>query len=136
MKVRPQTRRTILACTVTAVGLTVMVHAKAGTRTAATMPLNVDGPAVTTDGPPIAVAHGIVQVQVTVTGKKITGITVLRLPHDNDTSYAVSERAAGILRSEVLSAQSTAVDAVSGATYTSAAYLQSIQAAIDTIHDS
>ena len=39
-----------------------------------------------------------------------------------------------MLRAEVLSAQSARVDAISGATYTSVAYLSSLQAAIDKLH--
>ncbi len=38
-----------------------------------------------------------------------------------------------MLRAEVLSAQSARIDAISGATYTSAAYIQSLQAAIDKL---
>jgi uncharacterized protein with FMN-binding domain len=43
----------------------------------------------------------------------------------------LSNRAAPILRAEVLKAQSAKVASVSGATYTTDAYLRSVQAAID-----
>lgn len=82
-------------------------------------------------GPPIAVTHGIVRVRITLAGGHITRITALNLPHDNDVSWLRSEVAAVVLGREVMAAQSAHVDAVSGATYTSRAYLTSLQAAID-----
>ena len=39
-----------------------------------------------------------------------------------------------ILRSETLTAQSAQIDTVSGATYTSDAYIRSLQSAIDAAH--
>jgi uncharacterized protein with FMN-binding domain len=82
-------------------------------------------------GPPISITHGIVQVRVTMAGGHITAVTATNLPHDNDVSLMRSELAARLLAREVMAAQSAHVDAVSGATYTSQAYLTSLQAAID-----
>lgn len=82
-------------------------------------------------GPPIAITHGIVRVRVTMAGGRITRVAAINLPHDNDVSWMRSEVAAAILAREVVAAQSAHVDAVSGATYTSRAYLTSLQAAID-----
>jgi uncharacterized protein with FMN-binding domain len=88
--------------------------------------------AVTTvTGPPVPIAHGVVQVRITVTAGLISGVTATRLPHDNDVSWTRSNLAAAMLDDEVMKAQSAHVDAVSGATYTSEAYLASLQAAID-----
>ena len=39
-----------------------------------------------------------------------------------------------MLRDEALSAQGGRIDAISGATYTSEAYIQSLQAALDELH--
>jgi uncharacterized protein with FMN-binding domain len=50
------------------------------------------------------------------------------------TSQQICEQAIAILRSEVLSAQSATIDGVSGATFTSEAYAQSLQAALDQLH--
>ena len=50
------------------------------------------------------------------------------------TSQQISEQVIAMLRPEVLSAQSGHIDAVSGATYTSAAYVQSLHAALDKLH--
>lgn len=81
-------------------------------------------------GPQIALAHGIVQVQVTCVGSRIIDVKAVQLPHDNSHSWEDSQHAAAILRSEVLSRQTYDLDAVSGATYTSKAYLQSLEAAL------
>jgi hypothetical protein len=81
-------------------------------------------------GPQIPLAHGIVQVEVTALGSQIVDVKALQLPHDNDHSWEDSLHAAAVLRSEVLSKQSTDLHVVSGATYTSTAYLQSLNAAL------
>jgi len=74
---------------------------------------------------------GDVQVSVTITGGQITDVTALRLTDTDGRSISISNRAAPILREEVISAQSSAVSMVSGATYTSRAYLASVQSALD-----
>jgi uncharacterized protein with FMN-binding domain len=51
-------------------------------------------------------------------------------PNHTDRSLVINERAIPILRSETLQAQSAGIDFVSGATDTSDAYTQSLQAAI------
>jgi uncharacterized protein with FMN-binding domain len=73
---------------------------------------------------------GNVQVQVTLQNGKITDVQTLQLPSGGHSSQ-VSQYAAPQLRNEVLQAQSAQVDSVSGATYTSQAYQQSLQAALD-----
>jgi len=82
-------------------------------------------------GPAIPLAHGLVQVKVTCVGSRIVNVVAVQLPHDNDHSWDDSQHAAAVLRSEVLSKQSTSLDAVSGATYTSKGYLESLNAALD-----
>lgn len=82
-------------------------------------------------GPQIPLAHGIVQVQVVTMGSRIVDVKAVQLPHDNNHSWEDSLHAAAVLRSEVLSKQSTDLHVVSGATYTSTAYLQSLNAALD-----
>jgi uncharacterized protein with FMN-binding domain len=74
---------------------------------------------------------GIVQVQLTLTNGKITAVTPLQVPNNDGHSSDLSRRSIPILTQEVLSAQSASIDAVSGATYTSEAYAQSVQAALD-----
>ena len=74
---------------------------------------------------------GTTQVKVTITGGRITGVRTVQLNQNDPRSVQISESAAPILRSEVLSKQTAAVDAVSGATYTSDAYEASLQSALD-----
>jgi uncharacterized protein with FMN-binding domain len=82
-------------------------------------------------GTTVSTRFGDVQVQVTVSGGAITDVTALQLTDDEGRSVQISNRAAPILRDEVLQAQTASVSMVSGATYTSAAYLQSLQQALD-----
>jgi uncharacterized protein with FMN-binding domain len=82
-------------------------------------------------GPAIPLAHGIVQVKVTAIGSRITDVEAVQLPHDNNHSWEDSLHAAAVLRSEILSRQSTDLHVVSGATYTSEGYLKSLNAALD-----
>ena len=62
---------------------------------------------------------------------KITDVKALKLTDQGGRSVQISNYAAPILRSEVLSAQSAKVSNVSGATYTTEGYLSSLQSAID-----
>lgn len=84
----------------------------------------ITGDAVNTD-------YGTVQVRITVVGTKISNVTALQLPNDRARSQEISSFAGPQLRSEALAAQSANIDAVSGASYTSAGYVKSLQSAID-----
>jgi uncharacterized protein with FMN-binding domain len=77
--------------------------------------------------------YGQVQVQVTMTGGKITDVTALQLPSQGRSGF-ISQSVAPILQGEAISAQSASIDTVSGATYTSQAYAQSLQSALDQAH--
>ena len=87
--------------------------------------------AATYDGASVGTRFGTVQVQVTIQNGKITEVTPLQLTDAERKSAQISSRAAPVLRSEVLQAQSANVQTVSGATVTSEAYLTSLQAALD-----
>lgn len=82
-------------------------------------------------GTTVGTRFGDVQVQVTISGGAITDVTPLQLTDHDGRSVSISNRAAPILRDEVLHSQSASVSFVSGATYTSDAYVQSLQAALD-----
>ncbi len=82
-------------------------------------------------GATVSTRFGDVQVQVTISGGAISDVTALQLTDHDGRSVSISNRAAPILRDEVLQAQTASVSFVGGATYTSAAYLQSLQAALD-----
>lgn len=82
-------------------------------------------------GSSVNTRFGPVQVQVTISGGAITDVTALQLTNSDGRSVQISNRAAPILASEVLASQSAQVSNVGGATYTTRAYLQSLQSALD-----
>jgi uncharacterized protein with FMN-binding domain len=82
-------------------------------------------------GSVVQTRFGSVQVQITVQAGKITDITALQLTDAERKSVQISNRAAPLLRAEVLQSQSADVQTISGATVTSDAYLNSLQAALD-----
>jgi uncharacterized protein with FMN-binding domain len=77
-------------------------------------------------GPNENTQYGPVQVQLTVANGKITAANDVQQPEDSIGANAVSQ-----LNSEVLTAQSANIQAVSGATYTSNGYIASLQQAVD-----
>src|SRR6266702_1446211 len=76
--------------------------------------------------------YGPMQVQLVLAGKKITAVNVLQHTDTGVTSIQIDNMALPKLTSEALAAQSARIDAVSGATYTSAGYIASLQNAVDT----
>lgn len=74
---------------------------------------------------------GDVQVQVVISGGHITDVKPLQMPYDRERSAYISQVAGPQLRQEVLDAQSAQIDSLSGATYTSYSYAQSVQSALD-----
>lgn len=84
-------------------------------------------PSGTFTGPTENTQYGSVQVQITVSNGKITNANG-SLPDGGDNT---SQDAIPQLNQEVLTAQSAHIQAVSGATYTSEGYVQSLQQAVD-----
>ncbi|MEO3934774.1 FMN-binding protein [Micrococcaceae bacterium Sec7.4] len=82
-------------------------------------------------GAAVQTRFGTVQVQITVKAGAITDVTALQLTDDDRKSVQISNRAAPLLRTAVIKAQSAQVQTISGATVTSDAYLSSLQAALD-----
>jgi uncharacterized protein with FMN-binding domain len=85
----------------------------------------------TVTGRAIATRYGNAQVEVTITNGRITAIQALQLQADEPKSVQISGQAEPVLREEALQKQSAAIDAVSGATITSASYEASLQSALD-----
>jgi uncharacterized protein with FMN-binding domain len=75
--------------------------------------------------------YGPVQLAVTFSGKKITQIQVLEYPTETGRDQEINSYAIPQLNQQAMSAQSANIDGVSGATYTSEGYQQSLQSAID-----
>jgi uncharacterized protein with FMN-binding domain len=82
-------------------------------------------------GSTVQTPFGAVQVQVTLQNGQITDVQALQMPGDQRRSQQISQYAAPQLHSEVLQAQGAQVDTISGATYTSEGYVQSLQSALD-----
>ncbi|WP_440711516.1 FMN-binding protein [Herbiconiux sp. YIM B11900] len=89
------------------------------------------GASGTFTGSSVQTRFGAVQVQITVADGTITDVTALHLTDKDQRSVSISNRAAPVLRQEVITAQSANVQGVSGATYTSDGYLSSMQSALD-----
>jgi uncharacterized protein with FMN-binding domain len=82
-------------------------------------------------GSPVTTRYGIVQVKVTVSGSKITNVAFVQLTAFDQHSQQINSFAAPQLLKETLNAQSAQVNTISGASYTSSGYQQSLQSALD-----
>ncbi|GAQ60438.1 MULTISPECIES: FMN-binding protein [Streptomyces] len=85
-------------------------------------------------GDSIDTPYGTVQVAATLAEGKITSVKVLRAPDQNGRDRQIAAYALPRLTREALGAQSAHIDAVSGASYTSQGYVQSLQSALDRAH--
>jgi uncharacterized protein with FMN-binding domain len=74
---------------------------------------------------------GPVQIRLTIAGGKITKVGVLQYPNGNSLDLQIANYAFPRLIQQTISTQGAHVDMVSGATYTSTGYLQSLQSALD-----
>lgn len=83
-------------------------------------------------GDTVQTRWGPVQVRITVKNGKLTDVTAVNSPTDNPRDQEINSFALPRLRSEALQAQSANIDTVSGATYTSEGYRQSLQSALDS----
>jgi uncharacterized protein with FMN-binding domain len=76
-------------------------------------------------------AYGPVQVQLIALNSKIVKVAILRQPTNTIHDVQIGQFAFPRLISETLAAQNAKIDAVSGASYTSAGYITSLQSALD-----
>ncbi|MFE1310136.1 FMN-binding protein [Streptomyces sp. NPDC058755] len=83
-------------------------------------------------GDTVQTRWGPVQVRVTIESGKLTDVTAVSYPQDNPRDQEINSYALPQLRREALAAQSAQIDTVSGATYTSDGYRQSLQSALDS----
>jgi uncharacterized protein with FMN-binding domain len=74
--------------------------------------------------------YGTVQVQAVVQGGKLVTVNFLQYPSDRSTSRYINGQAMPMLQTEAIQAQSASVSGVSGATDTSAAFVQSLGSAL------
>jgi hypothetical protein len=148
-------RRALLAVAATVAGLVALLSFRSAggdqQRPGASGPAADSGPAVSgpTVGAPapslpplppgaravtgrvINTLYGPVQVQVVVKARKILGVNILQRPSATEMDVEIGQYALPQLVAETLAAQSARIDTVSGATYTSGGYINSLQNALD-----
>lgn len=88
---------------------------------------------VTVTGDSVSTPYGPVQVKITVSASKITNVSTLSYPSNDSHSQQISEYAVPRLTQEAIAAGSANIDMVSGATYTSNGYIQSLQSALNQV---
>jgi uncharacterized protein with FMN-binding domain len=81
-------------------------------------------------GSVVQTQYGAIQVQLTVASGTITNVQALKYPSDNPHSSSINQYALPTLIQEALQTQSAQINAVSGATYTSQGFVQSLQSAL------
>ena len=89
-------------------------------------------PSGTFDGSPVNTRYGTFQAEITVANGKITDIALLQDGARDGNSRSINAYAVPRLTKEVLSAQSANVQAISGASYTSGGFLETVASAIAT----
>jgi len=82
-------------------------------------------------GPAVSNARGTYQAQITVVDGTVTDVVALQAGTRDPQSVAVNQMAIPAFRTEVLEAQSWDVDAISGASFTSPAFIESLQGAFE-----
>jgi uncharacterized protein with FMN-binding domain len=135
-------RRAILAAAATAATASALIVVKSHGGTVAKAVVATPSPSApkasgklppgtyTITGPSIATKHGAIQVRISVVAGRLTDVVAVQVSAGG-RSTEINRWAVPILREEALVAQSAHIDTVSGATNTSEAYRQSLQAAID-----
>ena len=114
-------------------------HPLAPTRLVATVPPHRGAPATsgstgsatTVTGAASQTRYGPVQVQLEVSGSTITNVSVLQYPDSDGRDIQINQYALPQLIQQTLDQQDGSVSMVSGATYTSEGYSQSLQSALD-----
>jgi uncharacterized protein with FMN-binding domain len=109
---------------------------KAKTKTAAGSSAK-SSPASTTrsaTGPQVNYSYGILSVKVTVSGKKIVNVGIASLDDGgNPRSQYIDQQSIPLLEQQTIQAQSANIQGVSGASYTSQGFQQSLQSALQSL---
>ncbi len=100
-------------------------------RRVSTRPATASGPVRAATGQIVTTPFSVIQVRVTFTGRQLTRVETVELSGTGARTQAINAHAEPILREEALKAGSAKIDVVSGATYTSESYRDSLQSAID-----
>ncbi|MGH2907856.1 MAG: FMN-binding protein [Solirubrobacteraceae bacterium] len=118
-------------------------HSSAGKSTSTTSSTSTSGSTAagggsaaktrTAVGQAVSYPYGDLRVKVTEHHGRITDVSIVSFSVPEAQSQSIDQFAVPRLRTEVLSAQSAHIDGVSGASYTSQAYAQSVQSALDRL---
>ena len=85
-------------------------------------------------GPGVNYNFGVISVAVTVSGTKITGVSIGSLDDGGSPrSQSIDQQSIPMLIQQALQAQSANIQGVSGASYTSAGFEQSLQGALSRL---
>ncbi|MGA8245697.1 MAG: FMN-binding protein [Nocardioides sp.] len=85
----------------------------------------------TVTGSAVQTRWGPVQVRLAIKDGRISKVGILQYPNGNSMDLQIANYAFPVLIHETLQRQSAQIDMVSGATYTSTGYVQSLQSALD-----
>jgi uncharacterized protein with FMN-binding domain len=136
-------RRSLVAAASTGFAAVVTLHVLSPGRTGALATTTTSQPTTGTTtlpsgvrsavGPSEQFGYGVISVKVTVNGTQILAVSVASLQTAESYSQTIANDAVPILKSEVLSAQSANIQSISGASYTSAGFAQSLQGALSSL---
>ena len=88
----------------------------------------------TATGPQVNYSWGTLSVSVTVSGTKVTKVGIASLDdYGNPRSQSIDQYSIPQLEQQAVAAQSANIQGVSGASYTSAGFKQSLQAALQQL---
>jgi uncharacterized protein with FMN-binding domain len=87
----------------------------------------------TVTGDAVDTRYGPVQVQVVAKNGVITSVQALEFPQNTGRDIQINNYAIPALNQEAQQADSANIDMISGATYTSTGYIQSLQSALDQL---
>jgi uncharacterized protein with FMN-binding domain len=74
--------------------------------------------------------YGTVRVEISVSGGRLVDVTALAVPENDPRSSSISQQVMPTLISQAVSAQSASIAGVSGATYTSNGFAESLRSAL------
>jgi uncharacterized protein with FMN-binding domain len=101
---------------------------------ATTIPTAVVPTTRTATGAAVNYGYGVLSVSATISGTKLANVTIASISDGgNFRSESIDQQAVPILEQETLQAQSAKIQSVSGASYTSAGFQQSLQSALSQL---
>jgi len=104
------------------------------TTTPTTAPTTAPATTRSVTGPQVNYTYGVLAVAVTVKDKRIVDVKIASLDDGgNFRSQSIDEQSIPILEQQALQSQSANIQGVSGASYTSSGFTQSLQAALSQL---